>query len=30
VVNVLLTCMTAGLIVNPIKNLFRNINSKTI
>jgi hypothetical protein len=29
VVNVLLTCMTAGLIINPIKNLFKNINNKT-
>jgi hypothetical protein len=29
VVNILLTCMTAGLTVNPIKNLFRNINYKT-
>lgn len=29
-VNILLTAMTAGLIVNPIKNLFRNINQKTL
>lgn len=29
VVNVLLTSMTAGLTINPIKNLFRNINFKT-
>lgn len=28
VVNVLLTSMTAGLTINPIKNLFRNINIK--
>jgi hypothetical protein len=30
VVNVLLTSMTAGLTVNPIKNLFRNINIKSL
>jgi hypothetical protein len=29
VVNILLTSMIAGLIVNPIKNLIRNINIKT-